>query len=418
MALKFFQNYMNTNMAQSPDEEYRELLQACVDDQWDNTTQVVQVLEQSCIGGTCWNQIDVRVDYAIEMGTGFKQDDDFKVFAFKDLNRKVPKGLMYQYDDDYWLVINAGELGSVTSEITVRRCNNVMRWVDKYTGYIYEYPCIIEYVLESPQQLKDKDVITANGHISVLCQGDELTRCLDKNLRFLFNGQPYKLLAYQNMLNEGVKDNMASNLLYLDMYLDMIEPDDCLERNVANLNSYLYTIEFVNPPTTVSVGSKGQLHSVVMLNGQVVERGIEFCCNQNITIEDNGTFTIIGNSGHKAYVEARMAGNPNIKASVSMDIVEEQEDVYSLVFSPFIDSLRVDKNIEFDVLIYKKGVKYSDFIELTSEGLDSNAYTLTRIGKSNRFNLEAKEISSTPLIIIASYHETTAKMNIVFTSMF
>ena len=418
MALKFYQSYMHTDMAQSPEEEYKGLLQACVDDQWDNTTQVVRVLEQNCVGGTCWNPLDVRVDYAIEMGTGFKQDDDFKVFAFKDLNHKVSKGLMYQYDDDYWLVVNAGELGSVTSEITVRRCNNVMRWVDKYTGYVYEYPCVIEYVLESPQQLKDKDVITANGHITVLCQGDNLTRCLEKNLRFLFNGQPYKLLAYQNMLNEGIKDNMASNLLYLDMYLDMIEPDDCLECNVANLNSYLYQVEFVNPPTEIMLGAVGQLHPVVKLNGQVVERDIEFCCNQNVTIEESSKFTIIGNVDHKAYIEAHITGNPNAKASVSMKIVEKQEDVYSLVFSPFINSLRVDKNIEFDVLIYKNGIKYSDFVELQATGLDTTAYSLTRIGESNRFNLEAYEITSTSLHIVASYNGVEASMDIVFTSMF
>lgn len=418
MALKFYQSYMHTKMAQSPDEEYKELLQACVDDQWDNTTQVIQVLEQNYIGGTCWNPIDVRVDYAIEMGTGFKQGDDFKVFAFKDLNHKASKGLMYQYDDDYWLVVNTEELGSVTSEITVRRCNNVMRWVDKYTGYVYEYPCIIEYVLESPQQLKDKDVITANGHISVLCQGDNLTRNLEKNLRFLFNSQPYKLLAYQNMLNEGVKDNMAGNLLYLDMYLDMIEPDDCLECNVANLNSYLYQVEFIDPPTEVAMGAVGQLHPVVKLNSQVVDRKIEFCCNQNITIENNGKFTIVGNANHKAYVEARIVGNPNAKASVSMNIVKEQEDVYSLVYSPFINSLRTDKNIEFDVLIYKNGVNWTDFVELTATGLDSNAYSLTRIGESNRFNLKAYEITSTPLHIVASYNGVEANMDVIFTSMF
>ena len=129
MALKFFQSYMSSSWAKSPDEEYKDLLQATIDDQWDNTTQVYCVQEQDCIGSSCYHHIDVRVDYAIDMGTGFKQDDDFKIFAFKDINHKAQKGLLYQYDDDYWIVVNTNELGSTTSDVIVRRCNNVLRCV-------------------------------------------------------------------------------------------------------------------------------------------------------------------------------------------------------------------------------------------------------------------------------------------------
>lgn len=71
MALKFYQNYLN-NMAKDPDSEYRGLMQASVDSQWDNTTQVLDcVQEQDEIGSDKYHYIDVHIDYAIEMGTGF-----------------------------------------------------------------------------------------------------------------------------------------------------------------------------------------------------------------------------------------------------------------------------------------------------------------------------------------------------------
>ena len=152
----------------------------------------------------------------IDMGTSYKQDDDFKLFAFRDLQHTVAKGLMYKYDNDFWITINTSELGTVTKDIHVRRCNNVMRWVDRTNGFINEIPCAIEYVLESPKEQKDKDVKVANGHISVICQGNEVTRNIPKNTRFIFNKEAYRFLAYQKMLNEDTFDDSTADLLYLD----------------------------------------------------------------------------------------------------------------------------------------------------------------------------------------------------------
>lgn len=419
MALKFFQNYMSSSWAKSPDEEYKDLLQATIDDQWDNTTQVYCVQEQDCIGSSCYHHIDVRVDYAIDMGTGFKQDDDFKIFAFKDINHKAQKGLLYQYDDDYWIVVNTNELGSVASDVIVRRCNNVLRWRDRYNGYIYNYPCVIEYVLESPQQLKDKDIITANGHITVICQGDELSRNFEKNSRFIINGQPYKLIAYQNMLNESIKNNMASNLLYLDLYLDMEEPDDCIEINVANYYSYQYDIAITDDFKELTTGYKGQIHAIVTHDGKIVDRGVTYCGNDNIDIDpSNGKFTIIGEIGHKAYVEASIEGNPQECTSITIDIVENVQNTYSIDVSPNIDTLRVGKKIILSAVPYINGQRQRGNIQVVASGIDASMYELTPTKSINQFELIALAISEEPLVLTFKYLDYEQVMKIRFTSMF
>lgn len=415
MALKFYQNDLNSLSYSSPDEAYRDLMQASVLAQWDNTTQVIKVKEQESIGSNLYNDVEVRVDYAIDMGTGFKQDDDFKIFAFKDINHKSPKGLMYQYDDDYWLVINTSELGSVTSDITVRRCNNVMRWVNKDNGYIYEYPCIIEYVLESPQQLKDKDVITANGHITVMCQGDDVTRHIEKNTRFIFNRQSYKLIAYQNMLNEGVKDNMASDLLYLDMYLDMEEPDDDLVNNIANRYLYNYAISLSSVQSQIK-GFIGKVIPTVTLNGEIVEREIQYLSNENATVENDGTFTLIGEVGSKAIICGNIEGNENLVAKVEIDIVEEINDVYELVINPEFNTLKAGKSKEFSVDLYKNGVKQDEMVDYNTSRLSSDYFKLTR--DNNVFTLSALQISTTPLSIVFSAMNVEKTMEVTFTSLF
>lgn len=417
MALKFYQNYLN-NMAKDPDSEYRGLMQASVDSQWDNTTQVLDcVQEQDEIGSDKYHYIDVHIDYAIEMGTGFKQDDDFKIFSFRDLTHKAPKGLMYQYDDDYWLVVNTGELGSVSNDVTIRRCNNMMRWVDKINGKVYEYPCIVEYVLESPQQLKDKEVITANGHITVMCQGDNITRYIPKNTRFIFNKQPFKLVAYQNMLNEGVKANLASNLLYLDMYLDMEEPDDDIENNIANKGLYQYTIEFEPSVESQVNGYVGRLIPVVKLNGVVVDRQVEYCCNQNAKIDKNGVFTLTGQVGSVAKFECWIKGNEDIYGATEIKIVELANKYYEIVVEPNINTLRVGKQVTISATLYEDGVALKDEVACVASGLDGSFYGFAH-KHENTWLLSARKISQTPLTLTFTSNNIEKTIEIMLTSAF
>lgn len=418
MALKFYQNYLD-NMALDPDSEYRSLFQACVNDQWDNTTQVLEcVQEQDGIGVDSYHCLDVRVDYAIDMGTSYKQDDDFKIFAFQDLEHRVQKGLMYQFDDDYWLVVNTSELGSVSNDVTVRRCNNVMRWVDRQNGKVYEYPCIIDYVLESPQQLKDKDVITSNGHVSVMCQGDNITRFLEKNTRFIFNKQPFKFVAFQNMLNEGVKANFASNLLYLDMYLDMEEPDDDLENGVANRDLYKYEIMFEPVSENQAKGSYGRLFPIVLLNGTVVSRDVEYCCNKNAEIDENGVYQLTGEIGSVAKFECWIKGNEEIYDSTQINIVESAGYYYNIVVEPYINSLRVGKQISLFATLYKNGIPQSDEVTCVASGLSEDYYSLVAKGEGE-FILEAKQISPTQsLTLTFSSGDTQEVINVMLKSAF
>lgn len=415
MSLKFFQNYIDT-MSDNPDNTYRGLMQASIDDQWDNTTQLITVFEQNEIGGCEYHKVEVHVDYAVEMGTGFKQDDDFKIFAFRDLDHRETKGLLYQYDDDYWIVINTSTLGAVTSDIMVRRCNNVMRWVDKINGKLYEYPCAIEYVLESPQQLKDKDVITANGHITVICQGDNITRYLEKNTRFIFNRQPYKLVAYQNMLNEGIKDNMASNLLYLDCYLDMEEPDDNLIDGIANQGNYDYKVQFGDDIKEQVKGYKGKLPIIVTLNGDVVDRECVYCYNENISIDKDGNFELIGDVGSVAKVIGYIEGNEDLTCEIEIKIVDQIADYYELRVSPIINTLKAGKTVEFTANLYKNGAIQPDDATCVASGLSEDYYSLVKNG--NKFTLKALTIAPTPLTLTFTSGGIDKTFNIALTSVF
>lgn len=416
--MKYYNNYVQ-NLAQNPHDTYMGLEQASINDQWDNTTQVITVFEQDKVGSEQFHSIEVRVDTAIDMGTSYKQDDDFKLFAFRDLQHTVAKGLMYKYDNDFWITINTSELGTVTKDIHVRRCNNVMRWVDRTNGFINEIPCAIEYVLESPKEQKDKDVKVANGHISVICQGNEVTRNIPKNTRFIFNKEAYRFLAYQKMLNEDTFDDSTADLLYLDMYLDMIEPEDDVANNIANAGAYVYEIEVEQSMSEQVKGGTVQLFPNVTLNGKTVEREVVYeicecgCDHSYCTVDENGLVTITGEVGKQAQLIVSLKGNPQVNQLVVIDIVESISDNNELIVSPIYNKCRVKSSITFNVDLYTNGIKQDNVIGYTATGVPSNYYTLVRNG--NTFTLSALKVSTAPLVLTFNDEATGTSVGLPIT---
>lgn len=416
--MKYYNNYVQ-NLAQNPHDTYMGLEQASINDQWDNTTQVITVFEQDKVGSEQFHSIEVRVDTAIDMGTSYKQDDDFKLFAFRDLQHTVAKGLMYKYDNDFWITINTSELGAVTKDIHVRRCNNVMRWVDRTNGFINEIPCAIEYVLESPKEQKDKDVKVANGHISVICQGNEVTRNIPKNTRFIFNKEVYRFLAYQKMLNEDTFDDSTADLLYLDMYLDMIESEDDVANNIANAGAYVYEIEVEQSMSEQVKGGTVQLFPNVTLNGKTVEREVVYeicecgCDHSYCTVDENGLVTITGEAGEQAQLIVSLKGNPQVNRLVVIDIVESVSDNNELIISPIYNKCRVKSSITFSVALYTNGIKQDNVIGYTATGVPSNYYTLVRNG--NTFTLSALKVSTVPLVLTFNDEATGTSVGLPIT---
>lgn len=416
--MQYYNNYVQ-NLAQNPHDTYMGLEQASINDQWDNTTQVITVFEQDKVGSEQFHSIEVRVDTAIDMGTSYKQDDDFKLFAFRDLQHTVAKGLMYKYDNDFWITINTSELGTVTKDIHVRRCNNVMRWVDRTNGFINEIPCAIEYVLESPKEQKDKDVKVANGHISVICQGNEVTRNIPKNTRFIFNKEAYRFLAYQKMLNEDTFDDSTADLLYLDMYLDMIESEDDVANNIANAGAYVYEIEVEQSMSEQVKGGTVQLFPNVTLNGKTVEREVVYeicecgCDHSYCTVDENGLVTITGEAGEQAQLIVSLKGNPQVNQLVVIDIVESVSDNNELIVSPIYNKCRVKSSITFNVDLYTNGIKQDNVIGYTATGVPSNYYTLVRNG--NTFTLSALKVSTAPLVLTFNDEATGTSVGLPIT---
>lgn len=415
-----------------PHDAYLSQLQALINERWENSTQTIfNVYQQADIGSDEWIEQPISIDTAIDIGTGFKKGDDFKVFSHKNISADMKLGIMFRTEEDYWICTNTNGYASPTNSCEVRRCNNVMKWVDQETGFVNQQWCAIDYELSSPRPSKDKDIVVADGHIFVLVQGNDLTRSIPKNQRFIFNGFAFKVSAYQTLLN---KDNTTfhSNLLYIDMYADPIQPSDDVVNGIANATDYQYAIELQPDITEQIDGFTGQILSTVTCNGEVVDREIDWTGNDFVTVNDDGSYILSGtippsndredDGGNDEPVEkiavitATLKGNPNITASCSIKIVDEIVDTVDIIIDPLFSDVRQSLPQSFSVYLYKNGMQQDDAVTCTTSGLTNKYFTLTQDGHD--FILTVKDISPTPLTLMFTVDEYSEAIDVLLKPFF
>lgn len=414
MDLPMYQNMRE--LIKDPNTYYLDHLQALVNDRWENGTQTAfNVWQEEPFASDKWDEVQISIDTAIDIGTGFKKGDDFKVFSHKNISHQVPLGTMFKTDRDYWICINTNGFASPTNSCEVRRCNNIMKWIDPQTGYVNKQWCCIDYELSSPQPLKDRDIVVANGHVFITVQGNDRTRALKKNQRFIFNGQAYKLMGWQTLLDDEATQT-HSNLLYIDMYLDMIKPTDDMVNMIANADDYKYSID-IQPDFDEQVqGFTGHISATVSLNGEVVDRELLWAGNDYVEVDTQGNYTLIGESGTVAKISVSIDGNPDLVATHEVTIVDTLEDNYEIVISPAFTEVRQKLPQSFSVYLYNNGVQQSNEVECDCSGANPSHYTLVQDGHD--FILHVDKISTEPLVMTFISDEVTKTINVMLKPFF
>lgn len=242
MAYEMFQYQPN------PNDYYRDLTQEYICAQWDNTSAKTpenggELLEQVAIGSNEYKCIEAWIKPTVATTTrGLVDPRDFNTLVFKSINHTVPRGLLYQFDNDFWLVHDSGIFDGLPKAIGVRRCNNYMRIKDEANDTIFSIPCVVDYDMQSPSAQVSTPIITPNNHAVVMVQGNEdVYRLFKYNTRYILGGRPFKLYSYQNAINAAGMSK--STLLTLELYLDEAHAGDDIENQLADNSSADYPMD-------------------------------------------------------------------------------------------------------------------------------------------------------------------------------
>lgn len=394
MALRFFNNTLSNHVDTIPNDIYRDLQQEFINMQWDNTTALHMVKEEEDIGSKNYNDLEVwLVPTVADTSTGLKDVRDFNKLIFKDINHRVKRGLMYQFDDCYWIVHSYSEYDGVVQDCGIRRCNNALRIIDPLNGAVFSIPCVVDYDMAASTVKVTKYILTPNNHAVVMVQGNEDTlRLFKTNTRYLLSGRPFKLYGYQNAVEYDI-NNPYSTLLYLDLYLDEFRDGDNLEEGVAINNVYNYSLSIDSNDLTLTPNSSGNLSATVLLNGKEVDRNVvwESSNNKIVSIDKNGYYILKGELDQSAVIKATLEGNENVLDYITITIGTLENSI-DVLLNPSFDKIRQYSTINFNVETYYNGnlitdnlvvscttdseiltiFKNEDFYSLVSEGISKN----------------------------------------------
>lgn len=418
MSLPYFENALSGGYLQTPNDYFRDLQQAAIDNLFDCTSARYTVQEQDAIGASTYHDIDVWLDYIV--GTtysGVKQGADFTQLMFRDIEHPVFQGLYYIFDDNYHISYFYNRYDGLEKALAVRRCNNAMRIVDPDNGSIFSIPCVIDYDMTSPSQQVSSYIITPNNHAVVMVQGNKDTLRLFKlNTRYIFNGRPFKLLAYQNALLQDLS-NQNPTLLYLDLYLDEIHDKDDIENGLAYNGEYIYNIQIDADNMELSNGVKGNLSATITLNGEEVKRNVLWASSNEdaVLINVAGGYTIIGPSGSSATITATLDGNPNVSSTITIQVVDSQVVKPLILINPAFNKIRQFESIDFSIeVMYGSTLLVPQNITLslseTGQVLSNQYLTITQSG--SQYIITANTVATTPQILYVSVQNASPDFQI------
>lgn len=383
----------------TPKDQYIELFQKTLDEQFYNSSSWWTILEETAIGSEVYESMDVRINHVINAETGLKLGDDWKTVLFPDLNHQLDLGRRYIFNNSTWIIINIEVIKNIAATCTIRRCNNVLRWIDEPTGIYYEEPCAIEYLVKEPRDYatQGSPFMTPGGFLHIIAQLNSKSGKINENQRFLF-GNPEHWTAYKvtgtginDFTNVTTYDNQSAHILTLDLTANFVNKEtDDMVNGIADAYTNIYTVTLSSASISGSPMSSIWLNSTIVYNGDNVTRSMEWGSSNPAIASvsgSSGSALITFNSAGNAVITASVYGNSasaicHVTVSASPTINNE------ILITPNINYVLEGDNQIYSVYLYENNAQSSGSFVITCSGsnVPLTSYTFTQ-NDGNHFTI-------------------------------
>lgn len=203
VAYEFYE--ASRNMYNLPKQEWKDDLQAFIDDQFDNAPNVYTIGEELISGTQNWSDTDVIITHVIQPGTGKNLGDDWRNIIFSDLEHAKGLGYRYYFDDNVWITVNSDKYKYVTASSIIRRCNCTLKWYNSSNELIVE-PSIIDYYDFTAKYNVQEDHYVRLGSTSrfVIMQNNSNTNNIPRDQRFIIDRIAYRVVNFDSITRSGL----------------------------------------------------------------------------------------------------------------------------------------------------------------------------------------------------------------------
>lgn len=383
---------------QNPKETYTKLLQQTLNKEFYNSTDWYTVEEETVLRSETYQNVDVRINNVVAPTTGDNVEDDYKKILFKELNHSVDLGRLYRFDSNFWLTINVDKIKTLFQTVVVKRCNNVLRWLDEETGALYEVPCSIGYLIKENRDYATAGsaVVVPSGMVDCYFQINSKTNKIKPNQRFLF-GNPSNWTAYRveggginNFNNQETFDNNSAALGRFSLAVDFVNKQtDDLVNGIANAYDNQYVVTLDQSSISGNATQTIQLRASVTLNGESVVRTLIWSSNNTsiATVNSSGLVTLV--SAGSCIITCSLSNNSSVYDTTSVTVGVSPVDNYQVVVSPDKNYILEGQEQTWLIYLYKNNVQQADTFSfsLDSNTVPSSNYIYTVLG-DNSFKIK------------------------------
>jgi hypothetical protein len=200
-----FYNAWRTVAPTSPKQKYREDLQALVDEQFDNASDLLTIQSRNRTT-FAFTDITVRVTKALQTSnTGLKYtEDDYKSILFQNANQDVRLGDVFVFSGYSWIVMNTDNINSPTASCEVRRCNYTLKLYE--SGILYQIPAInlTNITLTSTGIEENKFIVVNDDEMLLAVSNNNVTQNIVENDVFKIGRRNYKCISIQDVIMPGL----------------------------------------------------------------------------------------------------------------------------------------------------------------------------------------------------------------------
>lgn len=378
--MSWYSNFID-NMAQSNKDYYKEITQEWINDTFEDTTLNTIIKEEKYPFNGQYKSFDVHIDSVSEVSTNLtKVMGDYISVLFKDCSHRNYRGQKYKWEGETYLCYDKINKLSKVANAKLIRCNNEISWLDKSNGNILTEKVFFGYEVSSTNQQVAKVATVENKRLILYVQGNDKTKTIDLNQRFMFqHSQCYKVEQIDNYnQEEGTNGDVTMRKIYL-VYSPLL-PIDNKELNVCDYYAVDYKVKIDSDNISQIQGFQGQLTANVMNNNELVtDMPISWSTSDNktVSIDSNGIYRLIGNKGSKAEIKAYLTDNENIYDTITINIVDDYLPEKKIIISPSdVTELNEMESLEITCGVYIEGEKQNIAIHCIPSGADSGHYQL------------------------------------------
>lgn len=387
------------------------------------------------IGSGDWydyTPVRIRVSPAAIASTGETMPDDWqKLHVLKPLGvDTVPIGAYLTFAGNTWIVYKGRNMGSVMGDGIIRRCNSVINVLDYYGNIV---PVPMSYAkmgtLGNASHATENSIVAKN-YISCICQLNEYSAAFAENTRIILGKTAYSMRGLNDFTREFTDDQDSVHLLTFTIERSAPLPQDSLEKQCADYNSFRWEI-FANAPTRLPKGGTGQITVSSKRMGVTVhsteEHPISYIYESSnplfATVDENGVITAktFPFSGSRTVsFTVSLEQNPEIMQTVTVEI--NGTNVRFVAFTTGVPStLAEQESVVIQAMYYAGNEELpGEELTLTCSGPPAQLYGVEDYG-GNTWKITAYGACNTPLVVTVTKQaglsvEATVSAEIILTA--